>query len=103
MLKGIMTLTAIIIAEKFRMPLFSLPVNIEKKCLTNLTNPFGKTKNFFASPQPLAEGEGTKPLPGKGFNQHNFKDRHIISNYIIVALPNAIFFALMFGGISLLI
>jgi hypothetical protein len=54
MLKDIMTLTAIIIAEIFRMPLFSLPVNIEKKCLTNLTNPFGKTKNFFClTPTPL--------------------------------------------------
>ena len=39
MLKGIMTLAAIIIAEMFRMPLFSLHVNIEKKCLTNLTHP----------------------------------------------------------------
>ena len=79
MLKGIMTLTTILIAEIFRMSLFSLPVNIEKKCLTNLTNPFGKTKNFFASPQPLSEGEGTKPLPGKSFNQHNFNTPYIIS------------------------
>lgn len=46
MLKRITTMTAIIIAEIFRTPLFSLLVNIEKKCLTNLTNPFGKTKNF---------------------------------------------------------
>jgi len=30
MLKGIMTMTAIIIAEILRMTLFSLPVNIEK-------------------------------------------------------------------------
>ena len=30
MLKGIMTLTAIKTAEIFGMPLFSLPVNIEK-------------------------------------------------------------------------
>ena len=50
MLKGIMTLTATIIAEIFRMPLFSLPVNLEKKCLTNLTNPFEKTKNFLLNP-----------------------------------------------------
>ena len=45
-----MTLTATIIAEIFRMPLFSLPVNIEKKCLTNLTNHFVKTKNFLLNP-----------------------------------------------------
>jgi len=36
MLKGIMTLTATIIAEIFRMPLFSLPVNIEKKMFNKL-------------------------------------------------------------------
>jgi hypothetical protein len=48
MLKGIiMTMTAIIITEIFRTPLFSLPFNIEKKYLANLTNPLLKTKNFF--------------------------------------------------------
>ncbi len=37
MLKDIMTLTAIIIAEIFRMPLISLPVNIEKKMFNKLS------------------------------------------------------------------
>ena len=48
MVKGkIMTMTAIIIAAVFCMPLFSLPCNIERKCIANLMNPLLKTKNFF--------------------------------------------------------
>jgi len=42
-----MTLTATIIAEIFRMPLFSLPVNIEKKCLTNLITLLEKQRTFY--------------------------------------------------------
>jgi hypothetical protein len=42
-----MTMTTMIIAAMFLMPLSILPFNMWKSCKTNIRLPFLKTKNFF--------------------------------------------------------